>query len=72
MTPDQKALTARILGYICVVAGLLNLTIVGVRAFRGGMAGGFPLLGSGLAALMLGLVMLTRGRQKPTSNTQRP
>lgn len=39
MTPDQKAWTARILGYICVVVGVLNLAIVGTRAFRVGMGG---------------------------------
>ena len=31
MTPDQKAKAARILGYICLVVGVLNLAMSGVQ-----------------------------------------
>jgi len=65
MNPDQKARTARILGYICVVAGALNLVLAGMLVLRDQQQIGVPLLGSGIGALTLGIIMLTRGKQRP-------
>ena len=67
MTPDQKAKTARILGYICVVAGALNLVLAGTLALRGETQVGFSLLVAGVGALTVGVIILTRGKQKPES-----
>jgi hypothetical protein len=67
MTPDQKAKTARILGYISVVVGILNFTIIGVQAFQGEAERGSPLLITGVAALSMGIFMVALGRRKPTS-----
>ena len=67
MTPDQKAKTARILGYISVVVGVLNLAIIGVDALRGQTEGRSPLLVTGVAALSMGVFMLALGKRKPTS-----
>ena len=67
MTPDQKATTARILGYICVVVGVLNLAITGVRALQGQTEGGSPLLVTGVVALSMGIFMLALGKRKPNS-----
>jgi len=67
MTPDQKAKTARILGYICVVTGALNLVLAGTLALLGETQVGFPLLGTGVGALTVGIIILTRGKQKPES-----
>jgi hypothetical protein len=67
MTPDQKAKSARILGYISVVVGVLNLTIIGVQAFQGEAKGGFPLLITGVTALSMGIFMVALGKRKPTS-----
>jgi sugar phosphate permease len=67
MTPDQKAKTARILGYICVVVGVLNLAIIGVHALQGQADGTSPLLVTGVVALSMGIFMLALGKRKPTS-----
>ena len=67
MTPDQKAKTARILGYISLVVGVVNLTIIGVQAFQGEAESGSPLLVTGVAALSTGIFMLALGKRKPTS-----
>jgi len=67
MTPDQKATTARILGYICVVAGALNLVLAGTLTLRGETQVGFPLLGAGVGALTVGVIILTRGKREPES-----
>ena len=67
MTADQKAKIARTLGYICVVAGLLNLGITGVHALQGQTEGASPLLVTGVVALSMGIFMLALGRRKPTS-----
>jgi len=67
MTPDQKAKTARILGYICVVAGALNLAIAGVLALQGQAGIGSALLVTGVVAVSMGVLMLARGKQKLTS-----
>ena len=67
MTPDQKAKAARILGYICVVVGVLELAITGVQALQGQTEGGSALLVTGVAALSMGLLMLAPGKRKPTS-----
>jgi hypothetical protein len=67
MTPDQKARTARILGYICVVAGALNLVLAGTLALLGETQVGFALLASGVGALTVGVIILTRRKQEPES-----
>ena len=67
MTPDQKAKAARILGYICVVVGVLNLAMTGVDALQGQTEGGFTLLLTGGVALSMGIFMLALGKRKPTS-----
>jgi len=66
MTPDQKATTARVLGYICVVAGVLNIAITGVHALQGELEGASPLLVTGVVALSMGVFMLALGKRKPT------
>jgi hypothetical protein len=63
MNPDQKARFARILGYICVAAGTLNLVLAGILLFRDGTQVGWPLLGTGVGALTVGLILLTRQKQ---------
>lgn len=67
MGPDRKAKTARILGYICVVVGALNLVLAGMLALRDETLVEFPLLGAGLGALTLGIIMLYLGKQRPKS-----
>ena len=64
MDPDRKTKAAHILGYICVVAGALNLVLASVLVLRDQTQMGFPLLGSGVGALTLGIIVLTRGKQK--------
>ena len=67
MTPGQKAKAARILGYICVVVGVLNLAISGVHALQGQTEGRSPLLVTGVVAVSMGIFMLALGKQKPNS-----
>jgi hypothetical protein len=67
MESDRKAKAARILGYICVVAGGFNLVLAGILALRDQTQVAFPLLGSGAGALTVGFIVLTLGKQKPTS-----
>jgi hypothetical protein len=67
MDSDRKTKTALILGYICVVVGALNLVIGGILLLRGQQQVGFPLLGSGFGALTVGIIVLTRGKQRPES-----
>jgi len=67
MTPDQKAKTARILGYICMVVGVLNLAIIGVHALQGQAERTFHLLVTGVVAVSMGVLMLALGKRKPTS-----
>ena len=66
MTPDQRRTTARVLGYICVVVGLLNLSIIGVHALQGQTNGGLSLLVTGIAALGMGAFILALGKGKST------
>ena len=66
MNPEQKARTARILGYICMAVGALNLTLVAVHAAGDQTQAGFPLLGTGIAALTIGFIMLALGKRKST------
>jgi hypothetical protein len=61
MNADRKAKLARILGYICVAVGVLNLTLYVVDR-----PGGAALPAAGLSALTLGIIMIALGRQKPT------
>jgi uncharacterized integral membrane protein len=67
MGPERRAKTARILGYICVVVGALNLVLAGTLALRDQTQVEFPLLGAGLGALTLGIIMLTLGKQRSKS-----
>ena len=67
MDPERKAKTARILGYICVVAGAMNLVIAAMLILRGQQQVGFPLLGSGFGALTVGIIILTRRKQRSES-----
>jgi len=67
MTPDQKAKTARVLGYICVVVGVLNLAITAVHILQDQSEGTSHLLVTGVVALSMGIFMLALGKQKPTS-----
>jgi len=67
MAADRRAKTARILGYICVVAGALNLVLAGMLPLRDQTQVEFPLLGAGLGALTLGIIMLTLGKQRSKS-----
>ena len=63
MNPDQKARTARILGYICVAVGALNLVLAGILTLRGQTQVEFALLGTGFGALTCGIIVLTLGKQ---------
>jgi hypothetical protein len=67
MGPDRKAKIARILGYVCVAAGALNLVLAGILTLRGQTQVTFPLLGTGFGALTVGIIMLTRGKQRSKS-----
>ena len=50
MNDDQKAKLARVLGYICVAVGALNLTLVAVQAALGQTDSAFSLLVTGISA----------------------
>jgi hypothetical protein len=63
MNPDQKARTARILGYICVAVGAVNLVLAGILVFRDATQMTWPLLGTGMGALTGGFILLTRRKQ---------
>ena len=67
MNDDQKAKLGRVLGYICIATGALNLTLVAIRVTRGHMELEFAVLGSGITALMLGIIMLARAKRTPAS-----
>ena len=62
MNADRKAKLARILGYICVAVGALNLTLASVVR-----PGGAALSATGLSALTVGIIMIVLGKQKPTT-----
>ncbi len=61
MDADKKAKFARVLGYICVAVGVLNLTLAVVDR-----PAGSALPATGLSALTLGIIMIALGKQKPT------
>ncbi|MEJ2319514.1 MAG: hypothetical protein P8Y21_09225 [Gemmatimonadales bacterium] len=61
MNADKKAAFARILGYICVAVGVLNLALAVVDR-----PGKSALTATGLSALMLGIIMIAVGKRKPT------
>jgi hypothetical protein len=63
MNPEQKARTARILGYICVAVGAVNLVLAGILLFRDAAQVPWPLLGTGIGALTVGFILLTRRKQ---------
>jgi uncharacterized integral membrane protein len=71
MSPDRRAKTVRMLGYICVVAGALDLVLAGVLALRDQTQAELPLLGAGIGALTLGIIMLALGKQGPKSGGER-
>jgi hypothetical protein len=50
-----------------VVVGALNLVLAGMLALRDETLVEFPLLGAGLGALTLGIIMLYLGKQRPKS-----
>ena len=66
MDSDKKAKTARALGVICLVFGPLNLTLAGVLMALDRTAVGRPILVTGLSVLTVGIVIVARGKQKPT------
>ena len=67
MNAEQKRKTARILGYICILVGALNLTITAVKASQEQALEGSPLLITGIVAVSMGIFMLALGKQKPPS-----
>ena len=67
MSPEQKIRTARILGYVCLFVGVLNLSIVGAHAVRELTFAGLPLFVTGIVSVMMGIIMLGLARQKPPS-----
>ena len=67
MNPDRKTNAARILGYICVVAGALNLVLAGVLVLWDQTQDVFPVLTTGFGALTLGIILLTLVKQKSNS-----
>ena len=67
MNAEQKTRTARILGYICLFVGTLNLAVAGVHAVREQSLPGLPLLVTGFVSVMMGIFMLALARQKPPS-----
>jgi hypothetical protein len=67
MDPDRKAKIGRILGYVCVAAGALDLVLAGILMLRGQTEVRYPLLGTGFGALTGGIILLALGRQRPRS-----
>lgn len=67
MNSVQKVRTARIIGFVCLAVGALNLTITAVHMIRGQPQADTPLLVTGIAALMSGIFMLALAKQKPPS-----
>jgi hypothetical protein len=67
MDPDRKAKIARILGYVCVAAGALDLVLAGILMLRGQTEVRYPLLGAGFGALTGGIIMLALGKQRSGS-----
>jgi uncharacterized membrane protein HdeD (DUF308 family) len=65
MNSAKKARIAMVLGYICLVVGVLNVTIVVVSMARDEMQEGSPLLVTGLAAISCGIIMLAVSKRKP-------
>jgi hypothetical protein len=51
MNPDQKAWAARVLGYIRVAVGAVNLALAGILVLRDATQVALPLLGTGIGAL---------------------
>ena len=62
MDSTQKAKTARILGYICLAVGALNLILTLADREQTGS----PLLSTGLSAIGIGIIMVFLGRRRPT------
>lgn len=67
MDADRKTKIGRILGYVCVAVGALNLVLAGILTLRGQTQAIFPLLGTGFGALTVGIIMLTLGKQQSKS-----
>ena len=64
MNDMKKRRTAKILGYICVSVGALNLTITVVVAIREQMLAGSSLLLTGIGALTTGIILLVLASRK--------
>ena len=62
MDSSKKAMTARVLGYICLAVGALNLILVVVDRPESGTA----LLVTGISALSIGIFMVALARKKST------
>jgi hypothetical protein len=61
MDSNKKAKTARVLGYICLVVGTVNLALVVLDPTEAEL----PLLVTGLSAFTIGIFMVALGRKKP-------
>lgn len=66
VSADGKARFARILGYVCIAVGALNVVLVAVGVARGEALLRSPLLITGIVALMMGIFMLALGKRKPS------
>ncbi len=66
MDADKKAKAARILGYICLTIGGLNIMLAVVQMAQDRTLTGSPLLITGISALTIGIIMVALGKQKPT------
>ena len=64
MNHEQKIRTARILGYICLFVGVLNLAVGGVFAVREQALPGLPLLVTGIVPVTSGIFMLALASRK--------
>ena len=62
MDANKKARVARVLGYICITVGTLNLILVVAGRTQSGSA----LLVTGVSALTGGIFMVALGKRKPT------
>ena len=60
MDSNKKATFARVLGYICLAVGALNLIFVVVDRPESGTA----LFVTGISALSIGIIMIALGRKK--------
>ena len=66
MDSERKQKLARILGYVCLAVGALNVVLAGILMLRDQTQVG-ALLGSGAGALTMGIIMLAVTKRKPDS-----